>query len=222
MLAFTPVTPLGTIPTHCTAASVKSTSARTPPQFLACSRYSTFTGIATIPNMHGLRHPTATRKTTTVKMGLSDLSNLKDVEGNALDMAQFSGKVVFAMNVASACGYTKSGYALFQKLGEQFAASDVVSVAIPCNAFGAQENGSPDEIKTFALARADRLVITERTAVNGGDAHPIVALAKKKFAGAIKWNFDGRFVFDRNGDPVAKFNNTASDKEIIAEIEKHI
>lgn len=153
-------------------------------------------------------------------MSLKDLSALKDIDGNAIDSATFAGKVVFAMNVASACGKTKTGYELFGRLTEKYPQSDFVAVAIPCNSFAWQENGTPEEIKTFALARADKLVVTERSKVNGSDAHPIVKLGRDKFPGRISWNFDGRYVFDRNGEPVGRFGNSATTEEIEAAIDK--
>lgn len=155
-------------------------------------------------------------------MSLTELSGLKDIDGKPLDTAQFAGKVVFAMNVASACGYTKSGYDLLNRLTTKFSPADFVAVAIPCNSFGWQENGSPEDIKMFALARADKLVITERSVVNGDNPHPIVGLAKSKFPGRIMWNFDGRFVFDRTGQPVAKFGNSAKPEQIEEAIAKLI
>lgn len=153
-------------------------------------------------------------------MSLSDLNDLKDIDGNPLSSDKFNGKVVFAMNVASACGYTNSGYDLFKRLTDKYSQDDFVAVAIPCNSFGWQESGSPDEIKSFALARAEKLVITERSDVNGAKQHPIVDLAKSEFPGRISWNFDGRYVFDRNGVPVARFGNSATPDDIEAAIDK--
>lgn len=162
----------------------------------------------------------STSTSPSLAMSLSEISGMKDIDENILDASIFKDKVVFAMNVASACGYTKPGYELLKRLTTKFPAEHFVAVAVPCNSFGWQENGSPEEIKMFALARADRLVITERSVVNGGNPHPIFALAKSKFPGRIAWNFDGRFVFDRNGNPVAKFGNSATPEEIEAAIEK--
>ena len=157
---------------------------------------------------------------TRAAASLADLGPLPDIAGNEIPPAAFAGRVVFAMNVASACGYTKPGYELLARLTDRFPADDFVAVAIPCNSFGWQENGSPEEIEAFALARAQRLVITERSAVNGDKAHPIVQLGKDSFPGRISWNFDGRYVFDRQGKPVARFGNGASAEEIEAAIEK--
>lgn len=151
---------------------------------------------------------------------LADLPAIKDIDGNTIAPDTFAGKVVFAINVASACGYTNSGYDLLKRLTEKYPPQDFVAVAIPCNSFLFQENGSPDEIKTFALARAEKLVITEKSKVNGNNAHPIIQIGKSKFPGRVGWNFDGRYVFDRQGTPVAKFGNSAKPEEIEAAIDK--
>lgn len=153
-------------------------------------------------------------------MSLSELGTLRNINGSEIPADTFTGKVVFAMNVASACGYTKAGYDLFARLTEKYPAEGFVAVAIPCNSFGWQENGTPEEIEMFALAKAERLVVTERSTVNGDEAHPIVQLGKKEFPGKIGWNFDGRYVFDRKGVPVARFGNSASVEEIEEAIEK--
>lgn len=155
-------------------------------------------------------------------MSLGELQGMKDIDGKTIDPSIFSGKVVFAMNVASACGYTRAGYDLLAALTSKFSQDDFVAVAIPCNAFMFQESGSPEDIKIFALGKADKLVITEKTDVNGKTPHPIVGLAKDKFPGRIMWNFDGRFVFDRNGQPVARFGNSAQPQEIEDAIAKLI
>lgn len=191
-------------------------------------RRSMFAGAAiaaavTVTTLH-IRHSTSTISMSAASptTSLSDLTGLKDIEGNPLDAAVFAGKVIFAMNVASACGYTKPGYDLLNRLTGKYGPDDFVAVAIPCNSFGWQENGSPDEIKTFALARAQKLIITERSVVNGGDPHPVIALAKQAFPGRIAWNFDGRFVFDRQGKPVARFDNSASTEQIEKAIDELI
>lgn len=156
-----------------------------------------------------------------VAMSLSDLAPFKDIDGNDIAPSKFKGKVVFVMNVASACGYGKAGYELFAKLTAKYAPKDFLAVAIPCNSyeFGLQERGSPQQIKAFALGKADKLIITQPSHVNGKNEHPIVKLAKTKFPTKIFWNFDGRYVFDRNGAPVARFTNTSTPQAIEAAID---
>lgn len=65
-------------------------------------------------------------------------------------------------------------------------------------------------------------MLTERSIVNGNNPHPIVALGKSKYPGRIAWNFDGRFVFNRQGQPVARFSNSATNAEIDAAIQRHL
>jgi glutathione peroxidase len=72
-----------------------------------------------------------------------------------------------------------------KELGEMFP-DDLVVAAIPCNQFGRQENGTPSEIAAFARGKFAKLVITERTDVNGPNVHPIMAIGKAKFPGDVK------------------------------------
>lgn len=155
-------------------------------------------------------------------MSLHSLLPFNDIDGKSISPSIFHNKVVFVMNVASACGYTKPGYDLLAHLTTKYPPSDFLAVAIPCNAFGRQESGSADEIKTFALARADKLLITERSEVNGDSAHPIFKVAAGKFPAAIRWNFDGRLVFGKDGAPIARFGNGSSVADIEAAIDKAI
>lgn len=156
-------------------------------------------------------------------MSLSELSNLKMIDGQPLDCGIFSDKVVFAVNVASACHTsTKPGYDLLKRLLDKYSSGDFVAVAIPCNSFGWMENGSPEEIRSFALSKASRLVVTERSLVNGSHPHPIVALGKTKFPGRVMWNFDGRYLFNRSGQPCARFSNSSTSEEIEAAINQLI
>jgi len=162
------------------------------------------------------RRSTVNSNINSAKMSLS----VKDIDGKEVDLG---GKVVFVMNVASACGYTASGYDLLRDLTAKYTADKFSAVAIPCNAFGSQESGSDGEIKAFASTRAgSALVIAEKSNVNGSDAHPLVRKAKEIFPDKIAWNFDGRYVFDSSGKPVARFSNSSSDGEIMAEIDKHL
>jgi glutathione peroxidase len=149
---------------------------------------------------------------------LKDLTGLKAIDGAAIPAGTFDGKVVLAVNVASACGYTASGYEMMREIGSSY--DGVVVAAVPCNAFGRQESGSPAEIEKFAKERCADLVVTERSEVNGPSAHPIYALGLSKFPGKIGWNFDGVFLFDKEGVPAARFGNGASAREIRAAVEK--
>ena len=75
-----------------------------------------------------------------------DLS-INDINGKQIDLLSFKGKKVMLVNVASKCGYT-SQYADLQELYKDYK-DKLEIIGIPCNDFGRQEPGTPDEIKSF-------------------------------------------------------------------------
>lgn len=149
------------------------------------------------------------------------LPTIEDIDGNPLTPS-LTGKVLFVINVASQCGYTAAGYELLRKLTAHFDPSVFAAVAIPCNSFGMQEPGEPNQIKSFAAQRVSGIYLTEKSGVNGVDTHPLVAIGKMKFPEKVTWNFEGRYVFNKDGTPVARFTNASSDDDIIAEIRRYI
>jgi glutathione peroxidase len=68
--------------------------------------------------------------------------------GAPADLSDYRGKVVLAVNVASACGLTPQ-YKGLQALHDEFAARGFAVLGFPSNEFGGQEPGSADEIQTF-------------------------------------------------------------------------
>ena len=62
----------------------------------------------------------------------------KDALGNDVNFSDFRGKVIYGVNVASRCGYTKSGYELLAKLSSK---AGLVLLLYPCNQFLSQEPG---------------------------------------------------------------------------------
>ena len=71
-----------------------------------------------------------------------------DNNGNEVDLAQFKGKLLLLVNVASKCGMTPQ-YEGLQALHKKYADKDLVVIGFPCNQFGEQEPGSDEEIKNF-------------------------------------------------------------------------
>ena len=61
----------------------------------------------------------------------------QDLDGNDLPMSEFRGKVVYIVNVASHCGYTKENYDMFRKLAK-YRSKGLEMVLAPCNQFGQQ------------------------------------------------------------------------------------
>ena len=134
---------------------------------------------------------------------LQDFS-IHSLQGDTDLIPQLSGKVVLAVNVASKCGLTPQ-YAGLQQLQDELAALDFVVVGFPCNQFGAQEPGTPEEITRFcSTSYGVSFPLTEKIDVNGAGQHPIYAWFQEHFPGAIEWNFE-KFLIDRDGKVVKRY-----------------
>jgi glutathione peroxidase len=72
-------------------------------------------------------------------------------EPGEIDLADYAGKAVLVVNVASACGLTPQ-YRDLEALYEAKAAKGLVVLGVPCNDFGAQEAGKEKEIREFCDA----------------------------------------------------------------------
>ena len=87
------------------------------------------------------------------------------------------GKVTLLVNVASFCGLTPQ-YEGLEQLDEKYGARASTSIGIPCNQFGEQEPGTPDEIKTFCSTNYGvTFPLTEKIEVNGDGRHPLYQAA---------------------------------------------
>ena len=154
-----------------------------------------------------------------------------DVPINSLDgttgvLAGQKGRVTLLVNVASFCGLTPQ-YEGLQQLEEKYADQGFDVIGIPCNQFGEQEPGSPDEIKTFCSVNYDvSFPLTEKIEVNGDGRHPLYQeLTKTKDAegvdGDIRWNFE-KFLVGRDGTVIQRFSPMVEPDapEVIEAIEK--
>jgi glutathione peroxidase len=136
-----------------------------------------------------------------------DLDRLDGTPGVLHDLA---GKVTLVVNVASACGLTPQ-YEQLQALQERFGADGFSVLGVPCNQFGAQEPGSPEEIATFCSTNYGvGFPLSEKVEVNGEGRHPLYsALVEVADAeghtGDIRWNFE-KFLLDGEGEVVARFS----------------
>lgn len=126
-------------------------------------------------------------------MDLGSLTALSALDGSALP--DLSGKAVLVVNVASKCGLTPQ-YAGLERLQERFGGADFTVLGVPCNQFGGQEPGSPEEIATFCSATYGvSFPLTEKIDVNGPDRHPLYAELTETAdatgaAGDVQWNFE--------------------------------
>jgi len=131
------------------------------------------------------------------------------IDGRRQSMAEFEGKVLLIVNVASKCGFTPQ-YEGLESLYRQFADRDFAVLGFPCDQFGHQEPGDEAQIKNFCSLQYDvTFPMFAKIEVNGNQAHPLYQLLKKSAPGvlgteAIKWNFT-KFLVDRDGHVIRRY-----------------
>jgi len=134
---------------------------------------------------------------------------MKSLEGKPFSLADYKGKVVLLVNVASKCGFTPQ-YKGLQALQDKYKAKGFTVVGVPCNDFGAQEPGSSEEIRKFCTDNYNvTFPITEKVHVNGAEQHPLYARLTgqdAEFPGPIQWNF-GKFLIGRDGQVLKRFDS---------------
>jgi glutathione peroxidase len=138
-----------------------------------------------------------------------------DVELSALDgspdgLAPARGKVTLVVNVASKCGLTPQ-YEQLEALQQRLGGDAFTVLGVPCNQFGAQEPGSPEEIATFcSTTYGVTFPMTEKIEVNGEGRHPLYqqlvdTADAEGHTGDIRWNFE-KFLVGADGEVLARFN----------------
>jgi glutathione peroxidase len=152
---------------------------------------------------------------------------LNSIDGKPSPLADYKGKVVLIVNVASQCGYTPQ-YSALESVYEKYKGQGFVILGFPANNFGAQEPGTNEEIKTFCTRKYSvTFPMYSKISVKGDDQAPLYAYLTKDtgtgIAGDIKWNFT-KFLVDRDGKVVQRFESavTPDSKEVTAAIEKQL
>ena len=147
------------------------------------------------------------------------------IDGKPLPFETFKGKAVLVVNTATRCGFTKQ-YAGLQSLYDRLKDKGLVVLGVPSNDFGAQEQGSNEEIKTFCSSVFHiTFPMTEKTEVSGDEAHPFYkwAAAQKK-GGMIfskpRWNFH-KYLVAPNGLLANSFGSQVDpeDLEFVSAVE---
>ncbi len=159
------------------------------------------------------------------------MPTLHDFTQNTLDgkpqkLADYKGKAVLVVNVASRCGLTPQ-YAGLEKLHETYGARGFEVLGFPCNQFGGQEPGSEAQIGEFCTTRYGvKFPMFAKLEVNGASRAPLYAwLTEARTApdgpGDIAWNF-AKFLVGKDGNVIARWNpRVAPDApELAAAIEK--
>jgi glutathione peroxidase len=170
------------------------------------------------------------------------------ITGENTTLADYRGKVLLIVNVASKCGLTPQ-YDALEKLHTRFQDSGFVVCGFPANDFGAQEPGSNEDILTFCRSTFGvNFPMFSKITVTGPDTHPLyqsLIAAEPKAASpgreafrekldgflqksggttnpepGILWNFE-KFLIDRNGKVAARFSPEVlpDDPSVVAAIE---
>ena len=152
---------------------------------------------------------------------------LNSIDGKPAPLADYKGKVVLVVNVASQCGYTPQ-YSALEATYEKYKDQGFVILGFPANNFGAQEPGTNEEIKTFCTRKYSvTFPMYSKISVKGADQAPLYAYLTKDtgagITGDIKWNFT-KFLIDRNGKVIQRFEPavTPDSKEVVSAIEKQL
>ena len=142
----------------------------------------------------------------------------RDITGAERPLAEYRGKVLLVVNVASRCGFTPQ-YTGLEALYRKYHDRGFEVLGFPCNQFGSQEPGSEVDIQTFCSTTYDvTFPLFAKVDVNGADAHPLYRLLKGEKPGilgteAIKWNFT-KFLVNRQGEVVKRYAPTDKPEDL--------
>ncbi|MGE0545541.1 MAG: glutathione peroxidase [Kofleriaceae bacterium] len=153
-------------------------------------------------------------------------TSIKTLRGKDTQLAEYKGKALLLVNVASKCGLTPQ-YTALEALQDKYASKGFTVIGFPCNQFGGQEPGTAEEIETFCSTKYGvSFPMMEKIEVNGPGRHPIYKeLTAVKDAGGhsgdIRWNFE-KFVVSADGSTITRFDPQIKpdDPKVIAAIEQ--
>ena len=173
---------------------------------------------------------------------------VKDRKGNDVNLGEYAGKELLIVNTATGCGFTPH-YDPLEAMYRDFRDRGFEILDFPCNQFANQAPGSEDEIHSFCTMKfGTEFPQFAKVEVNGENAEPLFAwLAEcKPFAGFgkglknaalnkfsdmnnkafgdkayIKWNFT-KFLLNRQGEVIARFEPTADMKDVRDAVEKEL
>ena len=147
----------------------------------------------------------------------------RSLDGKAVALRDYAGKVLLIVNTASKCGFTPQ-YEGLEALYQKYRGKGLVVLGFPCNQFGEQEPGSAGEIGSFCQKNYGvSFPMFDKIDVNGDAAHPLYRWLKKSAPGLlgserIKWNFT-KFLLDRNGRVVERYAPVTKPEDLAKDIE---
>lgn len=154
-------------------------------------------------------------------MSIYDIA-VTTIDGKAQTMAEYRGRVLLIVNVASKCGYTPQ-YAGLEALYRQYKDQGLTILGFPCDQFGNQEPGDEASIREFCSLTYDvTFPMFAKIEVNGAGTHPLYRHLKESRPGllgstAIKWNFT-KFLVGRDGAVLRRYAPTDTPERIEPDI----
>ena len=165
--------------------------------------------------------------------------------GEEISLKNYEGKVLLIVNTATGGGFTPH-YKELEAMYEADHEKGLEIIDVPCNQFAGQTPGTDEEIHEFCTLKYNtQFPQMKKSDVNGENQLPLFAYLKsqKGFEGFghgpaalamgimlkkidknyksnpdIKWNFT-KFVVNRQGEVVARFEPTADMKDVRACVE---
>lgn len=169
-------------------------------------------------------------------------------DGKELSLSEFKGKVMLIVNTATGCGFTPQ-YEDLESMYEKYHDQGLEIIDIPCNQFLGQAPGTDEEIHEFCTLHYNtKFPQMKKSDVNGENELPLYTYLKsqKGFEGMgkspkalamsamlkkfdkdyknnpkIKWNFT-KFLVDREGNVLQRFEPTANMKDVEAAVSELI
>lgn len=172
---------------------------------------------------------------------------VEKMDGSEISLSDYKGKVLLIVNTASKCGFTPQFEGL-EKLYKEYKDKGLVVLGFPCNQFKEQDPGTDAEIAEFCkLNYGVTFPMFHKVDVRGETAIPLYKylVSQKGFLGLdmehpnanklltfvksnlpeilvgddVKWNFT-KFLINREGNVVKRFEPTKTPEKIAPEIEK--
>ena len=173
--------------------------------------------------------------------------NVKDRNNEDVSMKEYTGKVLLIVNTATGCGFTPQ-YEGLEKLYKKYKEKGLEILDFPCDQFGHQAPGTDEEINTFCTSKYDTSFPRfKKVEVNGenkcelfkfleqnapykapkGIKNSLLMKSLEKISKTsknneeVRWNFT-KFLVDKNGNVVNRFEPIINPEEIEIEVEKYL
>ena len=143
---------------------------------------------------------------------------MQAADGSKVPLADYAGKYLLIVNVASKCGLTPQ-YTGLEALQRELGERGLQVLGFPCNQFGGQEPGSAEEIQQFCSTSygvASRCSRRSRSTATHAD--PLYEYLRAAKPGDISWNFT-KFLVGPDGEVLERFEPRTTPEELRPEVE---